>query len=405
VVERFFLLTGISPPVYFFAINCSFNMKIFKSFYVFFLIAIWSCHNDDPTEETKIVQSPDQRGWNEGFPAIAVGATSVDFSFETTAASIIYYHISEEPLKLSAEDLVKVVSSPSNSPNKFSGSRELNPNEISVATIKELKEGKKYYSYILAKNKINDASPNTIREIPFTTAIRQDTRQFHSNSENREVNYLIYRPEEIIKNPNKKYPIIFFLGGFGEMATEHKKINLIQNGLLPEYIQKGNDVPMIVMSVQHIHQEWQNPLINEAMDFAFKNYQIDKNKVYLVGTSGGAFGVWNFAESFAGRLTAIVPISGGGDFTRACTLKALAVWAFHNDQDDLVPPGKSIQMVEAVNECSPIIPAKLLIFPDKGHNCWRRVFDKNHPDWQKSPGVERVDIFQWLLSQSRTTSN
>jgi predicted peptidase len=377
-------------------------MKLLTSFYILILIAIFSCHDDDPTEETKIIQSQDQGGWSEGFPAIAIGATSVDFSFETTVPSIIYYLISEEPLKLSPEDLVKAVSSSS---NKFSGSRELNSNEISVETIGELKEGKKYYSYILSKNEINDASQNTIREMPFTTAIRQDTRQFHSDSENREVNYLIYRPEEVIKNPNKNYPIIFFLGGFGEMATEQKKINLIQNGLLPEYIQKGNDVPMIVISVQHIHQDWQNPLINEAMDFAFKNYPIDKNKIYLVGTSGGAFGVWNFAESFPERLTAIVPISGGGDYTRACTLKALAVWAFHNDQDDLVHPGKSIQMVEAVNECSPTIPAKLLIFPDKGHNCWRRVFDKKHPDWQKSPGVERVDIFQWLLSQSRTTSN
>lgn len=343
--------------------------------------------------------------WSNGFPTVKTGATSADINVQTERTASIYYVVTSEDVMLEPEQLVTEASSPTLASIVHASVSQVRAKETVLESIPELEEHQSYFAHFLALSEGQSAANETVKKLSFTTAIRQDTSHFFSASENRNINYLIYRPESVFKEPEEKYPVIFFLGGHGETATQARPINVIQNGLLPEYIHKGNDVPMIVMSIQHVDEDWQNELVGEAMDHALSTLPIDKSKIFLVGTSGGAFGVWEFAQEFPERVSAIVPISGGGEPEKACELKNLGVWAFTNHHDDLVPPGRSIAMIKAINECSPSREAKLNIFPDEGHDCWRRVFDKNHPDWSKSPNTEKVDIFQWLLTQSRATSN
>jgi predicted peptidase len=214
----------------------------------------------------------------------------------------------------------------------------------------------------------------------------------------------MYRPEEVLKHPDKKYPIAFFLTGYGEVGTKKQPIAMIHNGSLTEYIYKGNDVPLMVMSIQHVKEVWNSDLINEGIDHALTTYPIDENKMYLVGMSGGAFGVWAFAQEHPERLAAIVPISGMGDPDKACKLRDLAIYGIHNGIDEVVHPGKTTSMIKAVEECNPLQEVNVLIFPDDGHNAWRRVFDPNHEDWLMSPETPRIDIYQWMLSKSKLAS-
>ena len=345
----------------------------------------------DKSEEIVPKSSSTQKApaWSSGFPSVKSGAISVDINVQTERPASIYYVVTREDVTLEPEQLVTEATSPTLASIIHASVSQVPAKETVLESIPELEEHQPYFAHFLALSEGQSAANETVKKLSFTTAIRQDTSHFFSASENRNVNYLIYRPESVFKEPEEKYPVIFF----------------IQNGLLPEYIHKGNDVPMIVMSIQHVDEDWQNELVGEAMDHALSTLPIDKSKIFLVGTSGGAFGVWEFAQEFPERVSAIVPISGGGEPEKACELRNLGVWAFTNHHDDLVPPGRSIAMIKAINECSPPREAKLNIFPDEGHDCWRRVFDKNHPDWSKSPNTEKVDIFQWLLTQSRATSN
>jgi predicted peptidase len=365
-------------------------------------VTVLSCNEED--DKAIKTSSVDQNfpSWINGFPSVVTGATSIDLVVETTDAGKVYYVISDTNITLTPEELISEASNPTIGGIKYSGVLAVQAKTKTIQTIEKLSEHHKYFSYILAEPK-SAAGTDAIRTIPFTTRVRQDTAQFFSQSENRHVNYLLYRPETVFKNTGQKQPIIIFLGGFGEKATAEHPINLLQNGLLPDYIQRGNDVPMMVMSIQHIHEIWRNELIQEGIDYALENFEADKDRIYLVGTSGGAFGVWNFAEAFPERIAAIVPISGGIEKENACRLRSVAVWAFTNHSDPLVPPGKTVSLIKAINNCSPVTEAKLVMFPDTGHNCWKRVFDKKHPDWSKSPNVDRVDIFAWLLQQSRNS--
>lgn len=370
------------------------------------IIAASSCK--DKNEEQVISNSATNgmgSAWSNGFPTLKSGATSADIELRTEKSSSVYCVITTEDIALAPDQVVNEALSPTLGSVVHAARIDIAANESSLATIEKLKEARPYYAHLVAHADGQSIGDQAVKKLRFTTAVRQDTSQFFSSYANRQINFLLYRPEAVFKKSEQKYPVIFFLGGYGETATQARPINVIQNGLLPEYIHKGNDVPMIVMSVQHFDEVWQNALVAEAIDHAMETLPIDKTRVYLVGTSGGAFGVWNFAQEFPERLSAIVPISGGGDTEKACKLKDLPVWAFTNKQDDLVPPGKSIAMIKAINECSPSKEAKLKVFPDNGHDCWRRIFDKNHPDWSKSPNTEKVDIFKWLLEQSRPTAN
>jgi predicted peptidase len=374
-----------------------FNERNSNHLLLLLLIAtVFACSDDDTGGRTT---ASNNAAWVNGFPKIRHGATSVDLEIETKDSSKIYYVVADENLTFTADELVEQAESPTSASIQSNGVAEARPQQIALATIEKLSESKRYFLYVLAVPEGSPSTASEVQKIEFTTNVRQDTASFFSAYEKREVTYLLYRPEDVFKNPEMKYPIVFFLGGFGERATNNRPVNIIQNGLLPEYIHKGNNVPMMVMSIQHVREVWHNELINEAMEYALKNLPVDKNRVFMVGTSGGAFGVWDFAQEFPQRVAAIVPISGGGDESKACRLRNIAVWAFTNAADPLVHPGESVGMIRAINACAPTTEAKLNIFPDRGHDCWRRVFDRNHPDWSKSPQAERYDIFDWLMKQ------
>ncbi len=356
-----------------------------------------SC-GDHSSEEVNPKGAPE---WVAGSPSVASGAVSVDLNATTQGAAKVYYVVSTKPLNYSAEQIIKYGVKPNNSSIKAHGVIETSSGKESRKTISALSQKTKYYAYFAAQNVKDTIYQQTVSAKEFVTANRLDTAEFNSSAESRKVKYLIYRPEEVIKYPEKKYPICYALGGNGEVATAEKPINMIRNGSILEYIYKGNNVPMMVMGIQHDRKNWNVQLIDEGITHGNKTYPVDESRVYLTGMSGGAFGAWSYAVAHAERLAAIVPISGGGNTGKACTLKGVAVWAFHNQTDNTVASSGSVNMINAIKACPPQKETKLLLFPDTGHDCWRRVYDKNHSNWSKSPGVAKFDIYDWLLSKSK----
>jgi len=364
----------------------------------FILVLVWSGCNE---KEKENAVTPDALPyWVSDFPAINHGAVSADLLLQTSRPAKVYWVITEEGESYSGEQIKSI--SEVQKEHGITGNTTVRKNEPVSITVTELEENTAYTAYLVAQSTVDESLDPEVKQIDFTTHGRQDTLAFQSVAENRTVNYLLYRPEAVFKNPNEKYPIAFFMAGYGEVATEQKPIAVINNGSLAEYIYKGNDVPMIVMTIQHTRENWNTTLIHEAMDHALVNYPVDENRFYRIGMSGGAYGSWAFAQQAHERLAAMVAISGLGDPEKACNLKNLAVWGFHNAIDEIVHPGKTTSMINALQACNPTQEVKLQLFPDEGHNAWRRVFDPDHDDWRKSPDVPRIDLYNWLLDQRKS---
>lgn len=362
-----------------------------------FLLVLIACGSDDDGQPTA---SPGEPAWVAGFPRVAHGAVSVDLRLQTDRDANVYWIISDKSINLDSETLKSQALAPTNEAIKFRGTSALGTNIEKVEVLKPLAQNTKYFAYIVAESKADTVLQADIQATEFTTHVRQATKEFSSGAESRKVLYLIYRPEAALKYPEQKHPICFFLGGNGEVA-DPGEINMIRNGSLPEYIDKGNDVPMMVMSIQQIQNNWNTNMIDEGVNHGLATYPVDTKRVYMTGISGGGFGCWNYAVDHAAKLTAIVPISGGGSTGKACNLKNVPVYAFHNQTDGTVGSNNSVNMVNAVNGCSPTEQAKLLLFPDTGHDCWRRVYDQNHKNWSKSPGTAKIDIYAWMLSKTK----
>lgn len=358
---------------------------------------LWACGEE---ESASSKNPPGAPAWTAGYPAVAQGAVSVDLNLQADRSVKVYWVITNQKVSFTAADLKKQAVTPKNTAIKFSGTTDAPSGQETRKTVTKLAENTKYFAYLIAQNIQDTISQVDVKEIEFTTYIRQDEGEYTSAAESRKVKYLIYRPEEVLKYPKESYPILFFLGGNGEVA-DPGEINMIRNGSLPEFISLGNNVPMMVFSIQHTVLNWNVNLIDEGVVYALKTYPVDSKRVYMTGISGGGFGCWNYATNFSTKLAAIVPISGGGNTSKACNLKTMDIWAFHNLTDNTVDVSNSKNMINAVNACPSNKEVKLLIFPDKGHDCWRRVYNKNHANWSKSPDTPKPDIYTWLLSKSK----
>ena len=181
-----------------------------------------------PEEETDppVAVSP---VWAEGFPRVLHGATSVDLVFKTETASEVYYVLSDRPLSYSDEELKTKAEFPDTSAIKYSGKLELNGGSEWSKTFPLLEENKRYFSYAILKSR-SGGLLSGISAKEFTTFSRQDTVIFPSTAENRDVTYLIYRPEQVLKYPEVKSPVCFSLGDKNAMATDLKPVNLLRDG-------------------------------------------------------------------------------------------------------------------------------------------------------------------------------
>jgi len=118
-----------------------------------------------------------------------------------------------------------------------------------------------------------------------------------------------------------------------------------------------------------------------------KKYAIDESRLYVTGLSMGGFGTFDIIERKPHEFAAAVPISGGGDASRAFFLKDLPIWIFHGAKDKIISPKYSQSMVSAIQIAggSP----GFTLYPDKGHReTWIEAYNDPH-------------LYKWLFSQDR----
>ncbi len=198
--------------------------------------------------------------------------------------------------------------------------------------------------------------------------------------------YLVFLPEGYDADPDKQWPLIFFLHGAGERGDDVNA--MVQRGLVTRM--KKENAPYIVVTPQCPTNEWWDPdSLMLILDEVEADYRIDPERITITGLSMGGFGSWQLGQCYPEHFAAIAPICGGGHPEAAARYVDLPVWAFHGTADSVVVPEASIEMVEAVNAAGG--NAKLTLYPDTGHDSWTQAY--NEPE-----------LYEWLLSQKRAGS-
>ena len=216
--------------------------------------------------------------------------------------------------------------------------------------------------------------------------------------------YQVYVPAEYSRA--RRWPVILFLHGSGERGTDGLRQTDVGLG---EAIRRHADRwPAVVIFPQAPPEyRWHGKVAHLALatlDRTLRELTTDADRVYLVGVSAGANGVWNLAyrypERFAAlvavcgwvaptpdRREAIVPADGGPPHPAiAARIRSLPVWIWHGGADDVVPVEESRRMAQALHARGGQVTYTELA--GVGHDAWTPAFD--------SP-----ELPAWLLAQQR----
>lgn len=122
------------------------------------------------------------------------------------------------------------------------------------------------------------------------------------------------------------------------------------------------------------------------MDEIISNNPVNKDQIYIMGLSMGAFGTFESLGRWPDKYAAAVAICGGGNADLALNYATnTSVWITHGAQDDVVPIELSQRIYTRLSALGADV--KFTKFEDTYHNAWDSTF-------------AIPELLPWLFSKS-----
>lgn len=242
----------------------------------------------------------------------------------------------------------------------------------------------------------------------------QLTQQHLTASNGTQIGFYQFLPAGY--NPAKKYPMIVFLHGSGEVGNGTSDLpkvlnngigRLINAGATMTFTVNGETSSFIVLMPQLAsnYGNWQDFYTDEMMKYGKANLSVDLNRVYLTGLSLGGGGTWRWCSSDTTRtiqLAGIAPICGTGETQQYfcwVTYYKVACWAFHNMDDPTVPVGNTQYAQMTLDNCDPqhTEVRQFTYYPSGGHNAWDKAYDTGH-------GIQNPNLYEFFLMNPRKSN-
>ena len=223
----------------------------------------------------------------------------------------------------------------------------------------------------------------------------------HTGRDGAKMPYRLTKPEGYDKA--KKYPLVLILHGWGERGTDNKK-QLSQFGPAFAKPEVRKKFPAFVV-VPQANGSWiQGPVFDkpiplspkptknltlavEIIDALSKQEAVDADRLYLMGYSNGACGVWELLERYPRRWAAAVPMAGAGDPAKVTAAKQVPIWAFHGANDKTIPLERMDELTTALRKAG-------------GSPLYTIVAKGQHWD-AKGRGLAEPNLLPWLFAQKR----
>jgi len=235
----------------------------------------------------------------------------------------------------------------------------------------------------------------------------------HYSANGLSLRYRLFKP---VCEPGKKYPLVLFLHGMGERGLENER-QLTDNGgahlWCIDEIQQ--ETPCCILAPQcPTNISWVHPgipeLLSELCDYICNTESIDRMRMYICGLSMGAIGTWNMIARYPDKFAAAMPVCGAGTLPNARLIGQTPVWAFHAEDDPVVPFAR-----EMISRVSPLpvraYGTKMLIAEAAlmgSRNLKLTVYPKGyigakygsaHASWEEA--FRDDEARRWMFSQSR----
>ena len=202
------------------------------------------------------------------------------------------------------------------------------------------------------------------------------------------IEYIFDTPKDF--DVNKKYPVIFYLHGYGFVNTDFDAL-IARCPLRRERI--PDDLPFILVVPKCNKQSW---IFNFERLCAFVNEiinlpSVDKEKVYLTGSSMGGYTCWMLLQAHKEWFTAATICCGGGQYWAGSlgAFNDVAIKAVHGALDTTVLPRESEIMAKRINQAGGNV--ELIIYPELAHDVWTKTFeDKKTYYWFLEQNIKEI---------------
>lgn len=193
--------------------------------------------------------------------------------------------------------------------------------------------------------------------------------------------YLLYLPKKTY-SAHKKWPLILYLHG---KSLRGEDLSRVASYGLPKRLLKDKGFPFIVACPQLPgDKRWTDTrslaaVVNEVA----RKYPVDRNRVYAMGFSMGASGVWRVANDYPHMFAALVSVGGMYETPLVASgkMKALPAWVIHGTEDTEASEPDAKKFFDVFIQKGG--KGRFEALEGKGHNI---------------PGVfDRSDLYQWLL--------
>lgn len=306
---------------------------------------------------------------------------------------------------------------------------ELNPEDANASTLTFNQD--LFLNYVIGTNytvtqntdvktesgKTFNASDEKVAKSNIVTPIVDDFKKLtYEDSEGNTMDYRLFEPKT---EGDKKYPLVLFLHGSGERGSDNEIHMRGNEGALvwaePEQQAKN---PAYVLAPQAPAEEFSAYWVDEPnysmmenlLKETIKKYNIDENRIYVVGMSNGGIGTWNVIEKNPDLFAAAVPICGVGDlnnlelslngvgyappkdYSSFKDIKDMPIWIFHAEDDPLVDVRFSRDAEKAIKELGGT-KVKYTEYPSG------TVLPMGHFSW--IPALQDKEMIDWVFSQSK----
>jgi poly(3-hydroxybutyrate) depolymerase len=205
----------------------------------------------------------------------------------------------------------------------------------------------------------------------------------------------------------KKYPLIVFIHGIGELGTGPSRLSCcglphhLANKTFPaNFNVNGVNYSFIVIAPQ-FKKRPSAAQVQSVIDFAKRRWRVDATRIYVTGLSMGGGSTWDWSAVYGQNAAAIVPVCGGTKpnttNTAGVASKNLPIWGLYSTGDKLVPAQWGRDFFSLIDKKNPNYSSrtKLTIWTDTDHNgTWARAFNPNTK-------VSGMNIYQWMLLYKR----
>ncbi len=208
----------------------------------------------------------------------------------------------------------------------------------------------------------------------------------------------------------KRYPLIVFIHGIGELGTGLSRLNCcglphhLYNKTFPaKFLVNGVYYSFIVISPQ-FRVRPSSAQVQSVVDYAKSHYRVDPTRVYVTGLSMGGGSTWDFSAVYGQNAAAIVPVCGGTKPTTTLASKVasknLPIWTISSSADQVVPIQWArdwISWIDARNTTY-ASKTKLTVYSTESHNAtWARAFNP-------TSRIDGKNIYEWMLMYKRGTT-